>query len=461
MRAQAELTRPGRAWPAAGARQRRALAAAVAALTIAVAAYVADVLGHPLHDMLAWFDLGVYDDAGLLARHAAATLYSWKLQPGIRFTYPPFAALLFAGASMLPWTVLTWLMTVISLLVLPAAAWLTFGALGWSGRNRAVATLGLSALTLWTEPVQRALHLGQIEPVLMLLVIWDLCQPDRRWWKGAGIGLAAGIKLVPLIFIPYLLLAGKVRQAAAAAITFAITAAVGFAFLPQASVKWWLTGYFLHPGKVGAVGSLVNQSLLGLLTRAMGTLPAATPVWLGVSVVIGLLGLSAAALLHRCGRPVPGWAACALTSLLISPVSWDHHWVWLLPFLAVLVDLAVRSRGAARSAYWALAGILAVIFGAWPGQWTGAKALVPTKGLLLAFSPRGGSMYGLLSQGLVFRLDRTQMITWNLFVLAGLILFALMLAAAWRVHRDSGRAGIVDGPPLRAPGPGEEPQTVR
>ena len=70
-------------------------------------------------------------------------------------------------------------------------------------------------------------------------------------------------------------------------------------------------------------------------------------------------------------------------------------------------------------------------------------------------------MYGLLSQGLVFHLDRTQMITWNLFVLAGLILFALMLAAAWRVHRESGRTGIVDEPPLRAPGPGEGPQTVR
>jgi alpha-1,2-mannosyltransferase len=437
--AQAELIRPGRPGPSAEPRHRPPLlAAAAAGFAIALAAYIADLLGHPLHAMLPWFDLNVYKDAGLITRHSPSSLYSWKLQPGIRFTYTPFAALVFAGASMLPWPVLTWLMTVTSLAAVAAVGWLTFGALGWSGRRRAAAALCLGAAGLWTEPVQRALHLGQIEPLLMLLIVWDFCQSDRRWWKGAGIGLAAGIKLVPLIFIPYLVLTGKLRQAAAAAITFAVTTVVGFVFLPQASATWWLTGYFLHPGKVGGVDSLVNQSLLAMMTRAAGTLAAATPVWLAVSVVVGVLGLAAAALLHRSGRPVHGWAACALTSLLISPVSWDHHWVWIVPILAVLADLAVRARGRARWGYWAVTAILAVIFSAWPGSLSGPTAFVPEKGLLGIFSGPSGPGNNLRG-GIDLR--GFQPVSWNLFVLAGVILFALMLGAAWRVRREGGLAG--------------------
>ncbi len=70
--------------------------------------------------------------------------------------------------------------------------------------------------------------MGQIELVLMALIAWDLCQPDERRWKGVGVGLAAGIKLVPLIFIPYLILAGKLRQAVVAAAAFAGTVVIGF-----------------------------------------------------------------------------------------------------------------------------------------------------------------------------------------------------------------------------------------
>jgi alpha-1,2-mannosyltransferase len=448
VRAQAELIRPIVAWSDA-ARHRSALLVAVAAVAIALGAYIADMVGHPQYPMLTWFDLRVYNDAGLIARHSSSTLYSWQLQPGIRFTYPPFAALVFAGASLLPWPVLTWLMTVASLAAVPAVGWLTFGALGWSGRRRAAATLFLSSVALWTEPVQKALHLGQIEPLLMLLIVWDFCQPDRRWWKGAGVGLAAGVKLVPLIFIPYLILAGKLRQAAAAAIAFAVTTVIGFVLLPRASATWWLTGYFLHPRKVGGVNSLVNQSLLGTMTRAAGALAEATPAWLVVSAVAGVLGLGAAALLHRSGRPVHGWAACALTSLLVSPVSWDHHWVWILPILAVLADLAVRARGRARLGYWTLTAIVAVIFGGWPGQWTGPMAFVPNRGLLGIFAEPGG-LSGPASSGSNLpgagNLPGIQVISWNFYVLAGLILFALMLGIAWRVRREGrlpGTSGLV------------------
>ena len=414
------------------------VALAAAACLISLAGYAADVALHSRGLLLGWYDLGVYHHAGLIARHDPAALYSWQLRPGIKFTYTPFAAALFAAGSVLPAAMLRWLMTAGSIAALGATCWVTLGALGWAGRRRVTGTLAVAALSLWTEPVLRALQLGQIELLLMALIAWDLSQPDDRPWKGAGVGLAAGIKLVPLIFIPYLVLAGKFRQAAVAAAAFAATVAAGFAVLPRPSATWWLTGYFLHPGNVGDVGSLVNQSLLAVITRAMGSMRAATPVWLAVAALTAVAGLVAAALLDRRGRPVAGWITCALTGLLVSPVSWDHHWVWIVPVLAFLAHRAAPSRGTARGtgrsatrwAYWALLGAVAGVFGGWPEHWTGPLALVPD-GLL-------GFFVGPHPVHEIYHLHGLQLISWNLFVAGGLVMLAVALTAA--AHAGAGRA---------------------
>jgi alpha-1,2-mannosyltransferase len=424
----AGLARASGAGPASRLRDW-ALPVAAAVFALAMAAYVADLAVHPGR-LLGWYDLNVYNHAGLIARNFPARLYTWQLKPGIKFTYTPFAALVFAFGSLLPWAVLRWLMTAVSLVALTAIVWLTLGALGRRGRDRTVMTLAVAAAALWTEPVLRALHLGQIELLLMALIVWDLGQPDegRRWWKGAGVGVAAGIKLVPLIFIPYLLLAGKVRQALAASAAFAATVVIGFVFLPHASSKWWLTGYFLHAGNVGDVGSLLNQSLYALVTRVAGGAHAATPVWLAVAVIVGLLGVAAAAVLHRSGRPVAGWVTCALTGLLVSPISWDHHWVWIVPVLALLADAAVRARGVARRAFLALAVAVFAVYGGWPYQWTGTLAFVP-HGLL-------GFFVGPHPQHEKYHLHGLQVVSWNLFVLAGVVMLAFAAAAAARALRS-------------------------
>ena len=419
----------------------RALPAAAAFFTVATAAYLGDV-AHS-RAMLSWYDLYVYNHAGLIARSLPGQLYSWQLKPGIKFTYTPFAALVFAVGSLLPFAVLRWLMTAASIIAVTATAWLTLGGLGRRGRDRTVLTLVVAAVALWTDPVQRALQLGQIELVLMALIAWDLCQTDRRWWKGAGVGLAAAIKLVPLIFIPYLVLAGKLRQALVVSAAFAVATVIGFAFLPHASAKYWLTGYFLHAGNVGDVGSLVNQSLYAMLARAAGSVRAATPVYLGVSVIVAALGLAGAALLHRSGRPVAGWVTCALTGLLVSPISWDHHWVWCLPVLALLADAAARARGAARWAWVALAGGVASVFGGWPGYWTGSLAFVP-HGLL-------GFFIGPHPHDEKYHLHGLQLVSWNLFVLAGLVMLAFAAAAAARTWLKRPAAGGAEPQPPPAP----------
>ena len=194
---------------------------------LSLAAYLADQAVHP-HTMLTWYDLNVYNDAGLNTRQLPSILYTWELKAGVQFTYTPFAAVVFAGGSLLPMAVLRWLMPITRLAAIPLTAWLTLGALGRLEAASAALTLAVAALALWTQPVVKAMFLGQIEPLLMLLVVWDLTRSDKRRWKGIGIGIAAGIKLVPLIFIPYLLLAGKFRQAALATGTFAVTVLIGF-----------------------------------------------------------------------------------------------------------------------------------------------------------------------------------------------------------------------------------------
>jgi alpha-1,2-mannosyltransferase len=301
--------------PAGGRPGWRPRPRAPAAFALALAAYAADVATHPVRLTLGWFDLNIYNHAGLIVRHAPDTLYTWHFLPGVQYLYTPFAALGFAAGSLLPWAVLKWLMTVASLAAMVFTVWVTFGQLGWRGRSRSAAVLAVSAVALWTEPVLRSVQVGQIELLLMALIAWDLCQSDDRKWKGAGVGLAAGIKLVPLIFILYLLLAGKRRQAAVASAVFAGTVVVGFAALPHDSVKWWLTGYFLHAGDFSntSQGSLLNQSLLALVTRTPAGAGSVTVLWLLLAVLIGCLGLASAALFARAGRPTAGWVTCALT----------------------------------------------------------------------------------------------------------------------------------------------------
>ena len=421
-----------------GRRGGRALACAAVAFALAVSAYLTDVATHPLRFTFRFFDLFVYNHAGQLVRHAPAALYTWHFLPDVQYLYTPFAALGFAAGSLLPWALLAWLMAAASFTGVLLTLWVTFGQLGWGSMYRWAGVLGVGTVGIWTVPVLVSLQQGQIELVLMALIAWDLCQPDRRRWKGAGVGVAAGIKLVPMIFILYLLLAGKLRQAAVATAALAGTVLIGFAALPKESARWWLTGYFLHSGNFTRLelGSLVNQSLLALVTRTPEGAIAATPLWLGAAAAAGCLGLAAATVLHRSGRPTAGWVTCAVTGVLVSPISWDDHWVWVVPLLAVLVDTAVRARGPARLACWMLAAALAAVFVAWPVQAAGPRAFLPYG--LVGFDSGSHS----LSE--IFRLRGIQLISWNLFVLAGLVMFAFLLAWAARTWRN--RRGYRSGP---------------
>jgi alpha-1,2-mannosyltransferase len=419
------------------------------------------------HGGMWWFpiDLTVYRDAGLIVQHVhpyydahrGSPLYDWPGppgSPGIKFIYPPFAALPFAliprGIRALR---VEQISTAINLLAVVLAAVFTVRALGrergLTGKRALGIVLLVTAIALMTEPVQRTFYLGQVELVLMALVIWDACQPDRHWWKGAGIGIAAGIKLVPLIFIPYLLLTRRFRAAAVAAGTFAVTVGVGFVVLPTDSSRWWLHGLFLQGSYNGNIPYLGNQSVLALIERLGGT--GTHGIWLAAAVIVAILGLGAATLLDRNGHGVLGVGACALTGVLISPISWDHHWVWVLVAAPVFLYYGLLARGWARWGCFAAGAAVMAIFGAWATQLWGQTSPPASWDRGVIWAAPAGNNIELAWHG-------WQLIVGNAYVLTGLALLALLIGTAVRVARRRQPRAVA---PARSQVPQSQPTVSR
>jgi alpha-1,2-mannosyltransferase len=310
-------------------------------------------------------DLQIYDWGGRVARHGG-DLYGLAYQDlRLRFTYPPMAAAVFAVLSYVPLSALKWLASVGSVASLTAVSWLTWGALGYPrSRVRLAGALAIAAVAIWAEPVQQTLAFGQVNIVLMLIIVADMARPDRVWWKGAGVGLAAGFKLTPLIFIPYLLLTGRFRAAGVAVATFAASIAVPVLWLPSQSARYWAGGLFMDSDRLGNGAYVGNQSLRGMLLRLAGNSPPTQGLWVAAAVIVGAGGLLLAAAASRRGQEMAGVVICALTGLLTSPVSWSHHWVWMTPALVLAVHNAARVKASADSRWqqWASWGsVLALI----------------------------------------------------------------------------------------------------
>jgi len=441
------------------------LLAGLAAFAVAVGGYAIYTAIHPKSFTMDPVDLAVYRSGGLIVRHVrplynphlAAPLYDWAGYGNLHlpFTYPPFAAIAFAVISFVPWWLSQQVSVAVDILALLAAVWFTLGGLGYrQDKIRVGATLLGAAAVFWTEPVLRTMYLGQVNLVLLALILWDLCQPDTqnsRWWKGFGTGIAAGIKLVPLIFIPYLLLARKFRQAAMAGAGFAFTVLLGFAILPADSTKWWFDGLFARGGRTGFIGWAGNQSLEGIITRLTGSVSGARPAWIVAAVLVGAAGVVSAALLDRKGYAMLGLLMAALTGLLASPISWDHHWVWIVPGAVVAAHYAVQAwRRGARRVAWAC-GIAAVAivawFGAWPARLFTAKLNLGNDSLGLIWIPPNTNpiyygRYGDRPWFPEYHWHGLALIAGNAYTLAGLAMFgallaiSLLLPAARKEHDD-------------------------
>ena len=425
------------------------LMAAVALFLLAVAGYALLAHAYPQY-YLRQIDTAVYRDGGIAARNQPAMLYALQLGPAkLPFIYTPFAALLLAagsGASFATWQVG---LAVLTIGLMPVVTYLSLGLAGRpAGLARAAAAFAIAAAGLWLEPVAMTLFFGQINVVLLALVVGDLALPDRIKGKGIGIGLAAGIKLTPLIFIPYLLLTRRVRAAAVGALTFAVTVGLGFALLPHASAVYWGGQVFRRSKHF----HLTNQSLNGVILRLTHAGPDAHAYWLAATVVVGIAGLATSILASLRGHELLGLLACAATGLLASPISWSHHYVYVVP------ALVLAAYGPRRLGYRILGAALVVgLFGWWPlpigsqGGYDPKAQLLPRGLLLLAPNEGNNGTVEYTWRGL-------ELIDGNYYVLTLLVFIAatacaLVLTRRLRPERAAA-ALLTDLPPSSAKAPG-------
>ncbi|MER7787378.1 glycosyltransferase 87 family protein [Streptomyces sp. NPDC097640] len=312
-------------------------------LTGAVALFLTTV---PLHRD--WFDLSVYYGTVGHWLHDGGRIYDYTT-PGADgtaygFTYPPFAAL-----CMLPMALVSWpgAITICLLLNLAASAavlyWLTGSLVRRHARHPWFGFTVVACLFALLEPVRDTFSFGQVNLVLLALVLFDarLLATGRGRYAGFGIGLAAAIKLTPAIFIIHLLVTGRRRAAGTAAATAAAATLLAAWVAPAPSRDYW-TEDLWDTDRIGVAAYVSNQSWRGMLARLVDPVPPSGAVWaLGALAVLAVwahrVRRAAAARDEAAGFALTGVAAC-----LVSPITWVHHLVWLIPALTVLADTALR-----------------------------------------------------------------------------------------------------------------------
>jgi alpha-1,2-mannosyltransferase len=288
----------------------------------------------------------VYQAAGDALIHGIP-LYAHGLHWNMMFVYPPLAAIMFIPVALVPLALAKVASTVANIALLVLAIRACWRAVGLRpGADLRNVTLLTSGLLLWLDPVRTTLYLGQINLLVLALVLLDLLRHGRRW-QGVGLGIAAGIKLTPLVFLPYLLLTRRFRAAAVAAGTFLGTILLGFLVAPRDSATFWLHGTFADARRMSPVNSGSNFSLHGLLARQFGLTSQMELLWLACATVLGLAGIGAAVLAQRRGHELFGVALTGLVSATVSPFSWTHHWVWFVPLAVFGMHRMARKPGPA------------------------------------------------------------------------------------------------------------------
>lgn len=354
-----------------------------------------------LYGLLLWLYNGTADDGSQLLNLIDIRVYlaggqtvitdaSLNAEPVLGpmyFTYPPFSALVFLPLSLLGealgkavWVLLTGCLAYVVIRVLIREIPGSSAVIS----PRAVFQASIFALFA-LSPMSDTIRLGQINILLMLLVVVDLLRirnsQKSKWWTGALIGVAAGIKLTPVLFIVYLLWIRRWREAGVAVASTALTVLLGFVILPTDSLNYWSKAVWATD-RIESPDNAGNQSIMGLLTRLTEGEPSQL-VWFLISSVVCIAAFFAGGLAFRRGRSAYGGLLVGLASCIASPWSWGHHWVWACGLLIVLfADAAVRSTEPdARPASWLAlllpAILLTLTFTLWPTRWyNGSQPLV-------------------------------------------------------------------------------------
>ncbi|MFJ2741886.1 glycosyltransferase 87 family protein [Streptomyces sp. NPDC087440] len=311
-------------------------------------------------------DLTVYRAEGATVL-AGGDLYAMRVTAAnLPTTYPPFAALLFTPLSLPDPGLLRVLATVGNLALLVALAHLSLRLVGHDNRTT---VLWVAAAAVWCEPVWTTLRYGQINLAVAVAVLWDLTRREGHRWAGVGIGLATAVKLTPGLFVVFLLLAGLargrrtgtyrgdpwLRQASVAVAAFLAATAGSALLLPRDSRTFWTRALF-ESTRVGTMEDTANQSLGGVLARLLHT-GAPGGWWAAAAALVAAVGLYTAVHAALRGERARAVLTCAVTALLISPISWSHHWVWCVPLIVFLAGEAVRDGRVRTVRAWAAGAV--------------------------------------------------------------------------------------------------------
>ena len=319
--------------------------------------------------------------------------------PFLPFTYPPLAALAFGPLALLPRQAAQLVWATVSVASLYGIIVLSLRAVrpGLDPTRLLLWSVVLLGPACQLDPVRLTLYFGQVNLVLCLLLLVDLTTVlsihGRTLPRGVLIGVAAAVKLVPLIFIPYLFVTRQARAAWTALATFAVCTLLATALDPATSWSYW-TRYATDAARVGNPFYISNQSIQGALDRLVHR-TVSTAVVDALGAVVLVAGIALARWAWRDSSPFLGVLVCATTGMVVSPITWEHHLVWAVPVLLWLACAPDRPPG---GWLWAVAG--AVVLWWAPLQYVpsgGNREILEHGWTLLA----GNSFFALLAAFLI------------------------------------------------------------
>lgn len=295
-----------------------------------------------------YLDLRVYI-AGAQALIDGNSLYDSVNVPNqanltLPFTYPPFAAVIFIPFAILPINVALVLWFVIALGSLVGICYLTALRLpALAGKSKPTwATWEIAALifaiSAFSEPVNQNFDVAQVNLLIVFVVMYDTV--NRTKYAGFATGMAAGFKVTPALFIVLMLVTRRWADFGRALMGFAVTLIIGSFFGIDNVWRYWSSEVF-KTERVGDAARLSNMAIRGIMARFF---PGSTGVIIAiiVAVVIAVAALAIGAAWWTRSRLVSAMVV-GLGTLLASPISWPHHWVWLVPAISVCIALALRA----------------------------------------------------------------------------------------------------------------------
>jgi alpha-1,2-mannosyltransferase len=365
-----------RPWPALAAVELVVLLAVLGA-AVFVAARL-DAWGDKGLDFsVYWYGGKILNDAGLSPSGLYQLTVNWAGGPELPFTYPPFAALLFSLLANLPQATALLLFNAAGVAV---AAWVaalgvrywnskpswrsTFASLTFRSALNRLGAVVLFLAVLNLGPWRETLVFGQINILLLGLMTADLLSRSphcRNGVPGSGflVGVAAGIKLTPLVFGLYFLVRKDWRGLLNMCAGFAFTVLLGWLLRPAESLSFWLE-ILPDTSRIGGAGYVDNLSIKGALLHFGVPADAVTVPWLLLGLLVAGLGAAVIRAASSQGARVVAISATALTMLLVSPVSWSHHWVWMAAVLPAFAWTLRETPQRHRLSRWVMGAVLGV-----------------------------------------------------------------------------------------------------